>query len=292
MTSAKKSGRHAPKKARNWPYILPLILLVVVAGASYAWRNQRTVVAEAEQVVQATALAQRNIDLITAEANIPKPTIFVPRSTRRPQPTATVTPVPTPEPTATLQPPTATNEPAATATSEPTATPQPPTATPAPTATATPISAAVSVRFNQSSVRRGPAQAYSTLLFAEVDQAYRAIGRTEDGAWIEICCVEGENGWISAELLTPADLTSLPVTELPIALALVAGEQIPIFDTPSYSNPSSAFAPARSVMQIIGRNGTEWLRVSNTSADIEGWVYSGAVQIDGVFDTIPFVDSE
>ncbi|HFC12880.1 MAG TPA: SH3 domain-containing protein [Anaerolineae bacterium] len=149
------------------------------------------------------------------------------------------------------------------------------------------------VQFAQSSVRRGPDPAYSILVLAPRDQTYRAIGRTEDNTWIEVCCVEGQVGWISAKLIISADdLTTLPLSAAPNALAVVDGFNVALFGDPSYANPSIATIPLDTKMEITGRNGTEWLRVTLPTDAIEGWVYSGAVQIDGLVDTVPIIDNQ
>ncbi|MDH7487427.1 MAG: SH3 domain-containing protein [Anaerolineae bacterium] len=118
--------------------------------------------------------------------------------TRTPKPTFTPTPVetPTPEifPTATPLPPTPTPEP-------PTPTPEPPTPTPEPpTPTPTPAPV-VLVQQDRVNVRQGPGTAYPLLGQVTRGTSLQIVGRNAAGDWWQVCCVNGQQVWITGQLV-------------------------------------------------------------------------------------------
>ncbi|MCB9137824.1 MAG: SH3 domain-containing protein [Caldilineaceae bacterium] len=79
---------------------------------------------------------------------------------------------------------------------EPTATPEPteePTATPEP-------AARLYVNIDLVNVRQGPGTGYGLVGTADQDQELEIIGKNEAGDWWQICCVNGEPGWVFGEL--------------------------------------------------------------------------------------------
>lgn len=99
---------------------------------------------------------------------------------------------PTPEPpTATPEPPTATPVP-------PTPTPEPPT--PTPTATPEPKPEVV-VSNPRVNVRSGAGAGFPVLGQVLQGQRLQIVGRDPDGEWWQICCFQGENGWVASEVV-------------------------------------------------------------------------------------------
>lgn len=99
---------------------------------------------------------------------------------------------PTPEPpTATPEPPTATPVP-------PTPTPEPPT--PTPTATPEPKPEVV-VSNPRVNVRSGPGAGFPVLGQVLQGQRLEIVGRDADGEWWQICCFQGETGWLASEVV-------------------------------------------------------------------------------------------
>ena len=122
----------------------------------------------------------------------------VPRTTNTPVPRATNTPVP------------------------PTDTPVPPANTPVPPATDTPVpptAAPVSVpHFTvngaQVNVRSGPGTAFAIIGTVQQGDRFDIGGRNVAGDWLELCCVNGQRGWIYAQLLTVSqETTSIPLAQ-------------------------------------------------------------------------------
>ncbi len=103
-----------------------------------------------------------------------------------------------PAPAATPEPPTPTPEP-------PTATPEPPTPTPeppTPTPTATPEPKPEAVVSNpRVNVRSGPGADFPVLGQVLQGQRLPIVGRDEDGQWWQICCFEGQPGWLADEVV-------------------------------------------------------------------------------------------
>jgi hypothetical protein len=147
-----------------------------------------------------------------------------------PPPTAT-TPVVAPQFTATPAPSRVvrTIEPLPTATPAASATALPklavaPTATPAARRTAliaTPTtgqaaapSAQALARIVQgpANLRAGAGTTFTVLATAKSGDQFDITGRSEDGAWVRLCCVAGAPVWVSAELVElPRPIETLPV---------------------------------------------------------------------------------
>ena len=136
-------------------------------------------------------------------------------------------PTPTPiAPTATPVPPTATPVlPTATPTPvPPTDTPSPPP-TPVPTPTSIPQPEAT-VATEVLNVRSGPGTNYSKVRQVKEGERLKVIGRTEASDWLQIVTSDGQEGWVSAELVTVnADLG-------PVAVAQVSPAPISVTETP------------------------------------------------------------
>lgn len=105
-----------------------------------------------------------------------------------PEQVATATPEP---PTATPEPPTATPEP-------PTPTPEPPT--PTPTATPEPRPEVV-VSNPRVNVRSGPDADAAVLGQVLQGERLEIVGRDADSLWWQICCFQGQTGWVASEVV-------------------------------------------------------------------------------------------
>ena len=57
------------------------------------------------------------------------------------------------------------------------------------------------VNREQVNVRGGPGTAFSIVGVVEQGARFDIIGRNEDGSWLEFCCVNGQRGWIYAQIL-------------------------------------------------------------------------------------------
>ncbi len=160
------------------------------------------------RIVFPFALLLISLALAGCGGNEPLPT---PTPTKTPLPLATNTPVPSATPTAT---------PAPTDTPEPTATPTPadtptPEGTPTPEPTPTPM-AFLQPTQDDVNTRKGPGTNYG-----RVGQITRAdklgvYGKSADGNWYKVCCVNGQEAWFAAQYAqVSGDIAALPVVEAP-----------------------------------------------------------------------------
>ena len=147
-------------------------------------------------------------------------------------------------------------------------TPVPPAANaPAPTATSrpvpptdTPVSAPhFTVNSAQVNVRTGPGTAFAIVGTVEQDDRFDISGRNAAGDWLEFCCVNGQRGWIFAQLLIVSQATS----SLPLA------QFIPAAPAPINTPVPPAQPPAASSVQSCPRNCTEAhnMGMSNMGSD-------------------------
>ena len=127
------------------------------------------------------------------------------------------------EPSSEPPPPAATNTPVPRATN----TPVPPTAAPV----AVPHFTVNSERVN---VRTGPGTAFSIIGTVEQGDRFDIGGRNGAGDWLEFCCVNGQRGWIFAQLL----IVSQATTSIPLA------QFIPAAPAPANTPVSSPNTPA------------------------------------------------
>ncbi len=130
-----------------------------------------------------------------------------------PLPTATETPVPPEEATAAAA--TMTEEATLTPviTQPPTFTPSPsptvPTPTPTPVATSTPY---VLVESGLVSLRTGPGLDYPQVAQLGTNIPIAITGTSEDGLWLQICCISGESLWVPTQhVIVYNDISQLQV---------------------------------------------------------------------------------
>jgi SH3-like domain-containing protein len=248
-------------------WLLPLALLIFIGGA-FIWGRSNQAAPEPTAPLVA---------VVASETPTPEPSLtHTPRPTETPVPTNTATPTSTP---------TATN----TATPTPTATQ---TATPAPTNTATPTPTATSVSFSVViaidgvNVRRGPSTGYAAV--AKVENAgttATAIGRSADNQWVEICCIDGQQGWILATFVQIGDISQLPISPAPETLATVSEATLNLLANPIYSAATVGSVSRGEQLNVVGRLGDDWIKLCCSENDA-GWVFIGTVRIDGDLDLV------
>ena len=136
---------------------------------------------------------------------------------------------------------------------EPSSEPPPAAATdtPVPPATNTPVpptAAPVSVpHFTvngaQVNVRSGPGTAFSIIGTVQQGDRFDIGGRNVAGDWLEFCCVNGQRGWIFAQLL----IVSQATISIPLA------QNIPAAPAPA-NTPVPAAQPAAAPPPVQGGN--------------------------------------
>ncbi|MCB0042412.1 MAG: SH3 domain-containing protein [Caldilinea sp.] len=172
----------------------------------------------------------------------------------------TRTPLPTFTPTAAVAvqeaaaPTTAPVEAAAPAAAQPVATDAPaapeqpaaePTATPTPTPAAKPVLAITADAVN---VRAAPSTDAELVGLATIGQQFDVTARTAAGDWWQVCCVNGQAGWVYGELATvtggeaaPIVADAAPVEPAPVAEAPTEApvEAAPVAEAPATEAPAA-----------------------------------------------------
>jgi hypothetical protein len=166
---------------RGWLWlVIGLVIVGLMFGAWFVWDNGRfsaPVEPEPEDAMPIVVIAPSKTPTFTPTV-VESPTSL---------PTKTAVPSATPVPTHTNTP-------------QPTATPVP-TVTPIlPTETAVPLLNAV-VAVPNLNVRLGPSTAYELLGTIAEGEQIELTGRILDSSWWQICCVNGEPGWVIGEAI-------------------------------------------------------------------------------------------
>ena len=127
----------------------------------------------------------------------------------------------------------------------PTNTPVPPTDTPVPP-TDTPVSVPhFTVNSDQVNVRTGPGTVFSIIGTVEQGDRYDIGGRNGAGDWLEFCCVNGQRGWIYAQLVILShDTSTIPVaTNIPTPPSPTP-TNTPVPPEPAPAEPAQPAQPA------------------------------------------------
>ena len=167
----------------------------------------------------------------------------------------TRTPVPTYTPTPEVAAAALTVAPAAASTNTPlvlVATPVAAEPAPAvvvePTATAAPPAAAaagaqLTITGDLVNVRRGPGTAFELVGTATAGANYDVIARNAAGDWWQVCCFDGQSGWIFGELATVTDAASVTVAaDQPTATAVATPDAggAPVAEAVPATTPAAA----------------------------------------------------
>ncbi len=145
---------------------------------------------------------------------VPTPTV-----TREIPPTFTPTPkaTDTPElPTATAVPEVLATPVPATPTSEPTPLPEPTATVVDPTPTVAPtveLKPSLIISSNTINVRGGPGTAYAKVGVASLGETFEVIAKNEQGNWWQVCCFDGQPGWLFGDLVDLQNVDTVTVAE-------------------------------------------------------------------------------
>lgn len=119
--------------------------------------------------------------------------------------------------------------------------------TTAPVAAASAVTPSLKVETDIVNVRSGPGTNYGLVGTANLGEAFDITGRNADGSWYQICCVNGQQGWVSAELTDEDNEELAPVVDAPAAPQAVAAAptQAPVAAAPApAAEPTATPAPA------------------------------------------------
>lgn len=147
----------------------------------------------------------------------------------------------------------------------PTFTPTP-TIPPSPTPTATPY---VLVPSGLVALRTGPGLDYPLLAQLGPDIPVAVIGRSEDGNWLEICCVSGESVWV----VTSHVVVNNDITNVPVSFSAPPPPPTPTF-TPTPS-PTVTLTPTPTRYPFERAIGPQFFPTNNEYLTIWGKLYVG-----------------
>lgn len=168
-----------------------------------------------------------------------------------PTPTKTPPPVaaaPTDTPTVTPGPPTDTPTP--TDTPEPTATATP-EGTPTPAPTPTPV-AFLQPTQDDVNTRKGPGATYGKIGQVTKADTLGVYGKSADGGWYKICCVNGQEAWISSQFAQLSGSTAaIPVLEAPLLNAETQADAAPVASTSGGSGGRTGFVYIGNVVPAV-----------------------------------------
>lgn len=172
----------------------------------------------------------------------------------------------------------------------PTETPAPPTDTPPPPPTAAPVTVTQSTTATQPvtvtqptattapkaqlivnnqaiNVRSGPGTEYGLVGSAEANQTFDLIAKNQAGDWWQICCVNGQQGWVFSQLArvenaeavpVAANIPAPPVVAAPTATQVPAAPPAAAAPTPTPEPQVAAPPPASDPCASIGGDGCKF----------------------------------
>jgi hypothetical protein len=161
--------------------------------------------------------------------------------------------------------------PTETLTETPTMIPLLPTDTPSPTVTPTPF---VVVESGLVALRTGPGIDYPLLAQLGPNIQVAIVGRSEDGTWLELCCVSGQTVWVVAtHVRVNNDIAAVPVSFAPPAPAPTATPLPTETPTPTPS-PTATLPPFDRAI------GPQFFPTSNEYITIWAKIYIGVSPLE------------
>lgn len=110
-------------------------------------------------------------------------------------------------------------------------------------------------------VRSGPGTTYGLVGTAEANQSFEIIAKTQAGDWWQICCVNGQQGWVFGELARVENTEAVPVAANiappPVAAAPTPTPQ-PVAAAPTATPQPAAPPPSADPCATIGGDGCKF----------------------------------
>lgn len=173
---------------------------------------------------------------------------------------------------------------------------------PTPTAeipTPTPTPYVVVAADQPVAVRAGPGPAFDPIGELVPGQELSLVARNEDGTWWQVCCVDGQEAWVSAELVAPQGATeqvalaaNIPPTPTPSPTPVPKPEIVVLNPRVNIrSGPSTDFdivgqAEEGSRLEVVGRNqDSNWWQVCCVNGQ-EGWITADLVRTEGPIEQV------
>ena len=257
----------------TWQRVVTVATIILFVGLSSYWGMSRL-----------PDNQESGNELVVAAPN-PTETATAPLLTQTSLP---IVKLPTHTPTAV-----ATKTPLPTATSTPTIVPtETPIPTPIVTATFTttiPLpSTSTLVNVTLLDVYQEPSTAAPVILrVSQIAVTFAVIGQNSEGSWLQVCCVNDENGWILAETVDLSQAAVLPSPSPPQASVNV--DTLNVRSGPGTDYPILSQIDNGTQYDVVGRlNNPTWWQLCCFAGE-PGWVIAGAVTIEGNIASIPLV---
>lgn len=127
------------------------------------------------------------------------------------------------------------------------------TSTPLPTIPTVPSAVQVEVISDVLNVRSGPGTQYKVIGKVSRPDSYQVVGRTANGAWWQICCVNGEAGWVvSTFVRTSGAIEAVPLVDAPTPTKTTTGTLAAAFELLSLVGVANANAGSGYVDPPLG----------------------------------------
>lgn len=200
-------------------------------------------------------------------------------------PAAAETPAPPPTEATPIPPPT-----------EAPTVPPPPTPTPPPSPTPTPF---IVVAGDLVRARSGPATSFEQVGELKAGDQLALLGKNEDASWWLVCCLDGQEVWVTAELVAaqgPVEAVALAAnippsptptdTPEPKPYAVVRNPRVNVRTGPSTDAPALGQADQGARLEIVGRNqAADWWQVCCVNGQ-PGWIIGELVLVEGPIEQV------
>jgi SH3-like domain-containing protein len=116
----------------------------------------------------------------------------------------------------------------------------------APVTVAAGVTPSLKIETDIINVRSGPGTSFGLVGTANLGERFDIKGRNVDGSWYLICCVNGQQGWVTGELTDEDNEELAPVVEAPTPAAVAEAPAPAATQAPAAApaEPTAAPAPA------------------------------------------------
>lgn len=177
-----------------------------------------------------------------------------------------------------------------------TPTPEPPTPEPTPTDTPAPV---VVVQGDLVRARSGPGTTYDEVGQLTAGTQLAIVGKNEDGAWWQVCCLNDQPVWVFGELVAAqgavdavALAANIPPSPTPTAtprpkpVAVVLNPRVNVRSGPGTDFDVVAQAPQGARLDLVGRNEAgDWWQVCCVNGQ-RGWITDELIAKEGPVEQV------
>lgn len=151
----------------------------------------------------------------------------------------------------------------------------------------------------RTNLRSGPGGEFTILRKLEFNERVEVIGRTRDQQWLLVVTTDGQEGWVSADVMSadqPIELVyeaTPQATLTPTPLPDVRGTLVATANVRSRAQsdaPVVVELPAGAQVPVLARTRDgNWFLV-RTESGAEGWLFGAVIELDQPADVVPFYE--